>query len=395
MALISLGVIDKNFISIFIGCIFCFLSRLSFTYEGTTLFNHEIICNIVAEGSKFFALAPFLIIRKREKETDVKDNTDNDNKINNTYSTSNINKKRVEYLYTDFKLIMKKRKLSLIIFSSILFFIQSILMIYTMPIKTNTWILDILLCLLFYYLIFKIRLYKHHFISIILIIIIGFIPDIIFGNLQNDLSNNIFLFFIRLIREIIYSLYDVINKYIMEKKTCSVYELALINGIMEIILLGLFSLFNLYIYQIDNFDEYFDSFTNMEILIIFATIITQLGLYLCNLFTIKNLTPCHFFIVYVVGRFAYYIDFSKESIIVLIFYLLILFLSLIFNEIIEIKFCGLEKNTKKNIRYRSEIEDLLTENYFSEVKNLGIDEISENECEQIELQSEVSSVCSE
>ena len=95
-----------------------------------------------------------------------------------------------------------------------------------------------------------------------------------------------------------------------------------------------------------------------------------------------------FFIVYVFGRFAYYIDFSKNSIIVLIFYLLILFLSLIFNEIIEINCCGLEKNTKRNIRYRAEIEDLLTRKDFFGERNLGIDEISESEISQIELQSE-------
>ena len=81
-------------------------------------------------------------------------------------------------------------------------------------------------------------------------------------------------------------------------------------------------------------------------------IITQLGLYVGALFTNKNNTPCHIFIIYVFGQIALYMDFSINSIAVIICTIFILFMSLIFNEIIEINFCGLSENTKKNILNR-------------------------------------------
>ena len=62
-------------------------------------------------------------------------------------------------------------------------------------------------------------LYKHHYISIALIIILGFIIDLVFENLQNDISNNLLPLCLRFLREIIKSLHDVIDKYLMEKST--------------------------------------------------------------------------------------------------------------------------------------------------------------------------------
>ena len=50
----------------------------------------------------------------------------------------------------------------------------------------------------------------------------------------------------------------------------------------------------------------------------------------------------------------------------------ILFISLIFNEIIEINFLGLSDNTKKNIIVRSETEDKNLE------KNYTMNSIDEN-----------------
>ena len=51
MAFIGLGQIGKNLIPILIGCVFCFSSRLLFLYDGTTLFKHDIIPNIIVNAS--------------------------------------------------------------------------------------------------------------------------------------------------------------------------------------------------------------------------------------------------------------------------------------------------------------------------------------------------------
>ena len=151
----------------------------------------------------------------------------------------------------------------------------------------------------------------------------------------------------RFLREILYSLHDVINKYIIEKKYGSIYEISLFNGIINLILLGIFSIFNYYFFDFDKFEEYFDNFNINEFFVVIIIMVTQFVLYLCTLITNKNYSPCHIFIIFVFGQLAYYFDFSKYSIIVIICLIFIFFFSLVFNEIIEINIWGLSDNTKK------------------------------------------------
>ena len=160
----------------------------------------------------------------------------------------------------------------------------------------------------------------------------------------------------RFLREILYSFHDVINKYIMEKKFGSIYEIALSNGIITLILLLIFAVLDYNFFGLDDYEEYFNNFNGTELLVIFSVMITQLGLYLSLMITNRNYTPCHLFIIFVFGQLAYYIDFSGISIIVLLCLIFILFMALIFNEIIELNFCGLSDNTKRKISERAEID---------------------------------------
>ena len=341
MAIISLGKIDKNIISIVAGCIVCFLSRLLYLYDNTVLFEHKIISNLALSAAKLFNVIPHVILKSRSIKTN---------------SLGNINKNnKMKLIYTDYTKIafMGEGKYRYIILSSVLFFIQSVITFYTIKIRSNTWIFEILFILLFYYLAFKIKLYKHHYLSIILIIITGIVLDLSLGKLQNDISEYLFLFLLKLAREIIYSLIEVMNKYLMEIKFCSVYGIIFYNGLIKLFLLGIFAIFNYYYLNLDNFKEYFDKFDYIELLVLLGFLITQIGLSITILFTNKNNTTCHIFIVYVFGQFAYYLDFSLNSIIVLVCLIFILFMSLVFCEIIELNFFGLSDNTKEKIIERA------------------------------------------
>ena len=175
-------------------------------------------------------------------------------------------------------------------------------------------------------------------------------------NLQNDISDNLTLFLFRVLREILYSFHDVIDKYIMEKKFGSIYEILLSNGIITLILLLIFAVLDYKFFGLDDYEEYFNNFNGKELLVIFGVMITQLGLHIAIIITNRNYTPCHIFIIFVFGQLAYYIDFSGISIIVLLCLFFILIMALIFNEIIELNFCGLSDNTKRRISERAEIE---------------------------------------
>ena len=373
MPFVSIGKINTNLIPILVGCVFCFLNRLLNQYEGTLLFDNSILTNIFISISKLFTIIPLVIVRIRSHRIKSED-------------VSRKSGNQIEYIYTETDLDIKQSKLKYIVLSSVIVFIQSIFFVLTFKVKSNCWILDIFITTLFYYLFFKIRLYKHHYFSGGLIILMGFIIDLILGNLQDDISKQFLLLIFRLIREILYSFHDVIDKYIIEKKFGSIYEIALFTGIINLILLGIFAVLDYNYFGMNDYENYFNNFNTEELLVIFGVMITQLGLYLCLLMTNKNYTPCHIFIVFVFGQLAYYKNFKiPNSIIVIIFLILILFLSLMFNEIIEINFWGLSNNTKRKIIARAEIEysdvekcDTLVDNYDSE-KNENMIELKEEE----------------
>ena len=277
-----------------------------------------------------------------------------------------------------------------IILTSVLTFIHGLIIIYTLGIKSNCWILDILMTSIFYYLIFKEKLYNHHYFSLIIIILTGVVLDLVLGNLQNDFNNNLPLLLLRLVREILFSLVEVINKYLMEKKFCSIYEIYFLSGLFLFIFFVIFSILNYYYFELDNFVEYFNNFNSTELLVGLGVLITQFALGIFLLITNKNYTPCHIFIAFVFGQLAYYMDFSTDSIISICFFIFILFMSLVFTEIIEINICGLSENTRKHIIERANNDN----NFDKKLTMYSIYEDNENAKNEIELQKTLTIISS-
>ena len=153
MACISLGKIDKNFIPIFTGCIFCFLNRLLHQYDGALLFKNPIMMNICISSSKFFAFITYFIHKIIDNHAFISHNKiANDNE--RTKSSS-----KVKYLYSDESKQFFKGKWKYLFLSSIIFLFNQLLFVLTIKVRSNTSNLNILLTSLFYYLIFKIKLY--------------------------------------------------------------------------------------------------------------------------------------------------------------------------------------------------------------------------------------------
>jgi len=382
MRFLSLGKIDKNIIPIIVGCVFCFLTRLLLLFPGDSeLFDHAIIVNILVSISYIFTIIPFLILKYR---------TNNKHKIE---SIKNNDLEDMEDKPTITQKDITKGKWLYIFLYNFIDFVQGIIILYAIDLKSNYWILNIFITSIFYYLIFKIKLYKHHYLSMILIIVIGIILDLVLENLQYDIVNELKFVLLRLLREILCSSTDVLMKYLFEKKFCSIYEISLSNGIINALLNIILAIFDYYFFKLDDFIEYYDKFGNQEILAIIGLMTTQLGQYICILIINKTNSPCHIFIIFVFGQLAYYVDISKIStIFIIVCLLLILFMLLIFNEIIEINCFGFEKNTKKNIakRARMESNDLLVlDNKL--IKDKEEVDLEENELDEKELDEEKKS----
>jgi hypothetical protein len=211
---------------------------------------------------------------------------------------------------------------------------------------------------LFSKLILKSKNYRHHYISMILIIIAGITLDILLGNYMgfiNDLLPNM----IQLFCEIVFSLCIVINKYTMEYKFASEYEICTYQGIFGLFLYIIIFFLSKYIYflkQLDNFHDF--NINNLIIFLAFAII--QLIYNLCIFFTINYTSTFHLLIIIILGYLSRYFiklfDGGEHSILIIGVLSFILFMTLIFNEIIELNCCGLSKNTKKNIILRAKIE---------------------------------------
>ena len=244
----------------------------------------------------------------------------------------------------------------LIILTTLINLIQSALFVYTISIQTNAWVGYIIITAIFYYLFFQIKLFRHHYLSATLILSLGLLIDLVLGNLQTELINDTVMLLLRYLREILLSFHFVVIKYIMEKKFVSVYEYTFKNGLLSLIIFLIFSIFDYFFIGFDDYGEYFSNFNSVELLVMLGSIFSTLFLTLCILFTVKNSSPNHVFMIFVIGQFAYYTKIEKYPVLVFICLFLILFFSLIFNEIIEINFCGLSQNTKKNISSRANNE---------------------------------------
>ena len=369
MACISLGKIDKNIIPIIVGSIFCFLNRL-LNGAKPEIYENTILTNIVISLSRFLTIIPLIIFKIKFKQ---------DRSYNDKNNNSDKNSKSIVLIYKNNRIYVKGVA-KYVLLSAVIYLIQSIFFALAFKATTNAWIWYILIASIFYYLMFKVQLYKHHYLSIIFIIVIGTVIDLTTEAIIVDANNEPLALISKYVKEILFSLYNVIAKYVMEKKYISVYEFSFYIGAFNLIVLIIFSIFDNYFFHIySNYGDILNNLGGIEILKVLGVLFTQVGINLGTLFTTKNCSPCHLFIIFVFGQVAYYINFDIYRGLVISCLIIILFFSLIFSEIIEINLFGLSHNTKRNIIGRSESEIL--------AKNETIEEMDEN---PIELKNDIN-----
>ena len=382
MAFIGIGKINTNLIPIIVGCVFCFLNRLLNQYEGTSLFKNVMLTNIFISFSDIFTIIPYIIFKIRSKKVYKPENKE--------VIPNETKETKFEFLYEETYDIEDdvEGKGKFIVLIGVIFFVNYFIFVYIFALKTNTWIMYILFTSIFYYLFFKSKLYRHHYLSIVIILIIGLVIDFVEGNIQKDFKENFKLILLSFLRVILLSLNYVLIKYTMEKKYASPYEIGFYNGLINLILFIIGAVIDNFFIKKFEYKEYFDNFNGKELLVVLGLMITQFGIYMSLFIIDKKDTPCHIFIVFVFGQLAYYYKLTEISIVSIICLILILFFSLIFNEIIELNFLGSSQNTRKNIinRANTEVEGALF------VKNEALEGNYETQKDGKEIEMENSSV---
>ena len=123
--------------------------------------------NIYGTLGMIFAVIPFIILKHRSKSSPITE-------------TQTESKLKVELLYNELFLDNSSLKIKLILSSTIFDFLQGLFLnLFCSECIYNLWIFNIILMSLFFYLILKTKLYNHQIFSMIIIIILGFMLNII------------------------------------------------------------------------------------------------------------------------------------------------------------------------------------------------------------------------
>lgn len=384
--IITFGMLDKRLFIPLIGSIMDFLYQEMLAQ--TILLSHPIVLSLLSSVSLILSVIPFFISKIRSKSSRIKILHKN---------SSSTNSFLLEY--NDIKKELTRYKYYFIFFVSILDFFQTFITcilyyLYESALGLNFWTLDILFIGILGHFFLSYKLYVHQFITMIIVFIFGIVLDFIVVDISEFFSQKFFIlckFFV----ELIISGEVIIDNYIMDYLFTSPYKLCFYVGIITFILYSGILLFVSHFSCKQRFCEvtdektglkYFDNYNvfkskiDMREFIYINVIIIIICFYDISVYlTIKYFQPCHFLLILVIGRLFLYLyniiekpDDYKGGVIHIIIYILIFFDILIYNEIIELNFCGLNYNTKKNIKKRalkdSENNEILSQGWTTSLE---------------------------
>ena len=220
----------------------------------------------------------------------------------------------------------------------------------------------------------KYKIYRHHFVSLIVILLNLILLMISFIICFPDctIQTIIYYFFY----SFLFCLYCILGKKYLNLFSNSPYNIMLSIGIVSIIILFIFDIIMLSLF--DNNDNYINKY---GIILGFKKMTNILSIYvfifdvICNFFsniglwlTIYYYSPFHYIISESMSEYLFilydFIIFKRDYkfsdiILYTIIYIINFTFFLIFNEIIILKFCGLNYNIKENIEEREIIDNIL------------------------------------
>ena len=310
------------------------------------------------------------------------------NKENNEARRASNN--QVKLIYND--LSIKKNKYILIFLISILELIgRSTDLFYYIYIDSTrirdgeiSWLIsiDILSRIIFSKIILKSRLYNHHILSIIMTVI-GLCSMSISAFIainSNELSRWPYFAF-TFVKFITVPLEDVINKILLTNKFLLPQSLMFMRGLYNLVML-LFIIPTLYFINELKLDFYFNE-NEIGYIIQISLVIFFIAFTLLKSFFIMKViyifTPQHVaflnVVFYMLRLLRCRITTGDKSLIIIsdsIFLAIIIFSTLLFNEMIVVKACGLHDNTKDGflIKEKEEFNDTTDSSKFMESEDI-------------------------
>ena len=376
--LISKGYINKYILfALIAGLSKCFVSIMVFKFDKFANYNkHPLIIGFNAGIGMSLSIIPLIIVKTKSR----RDKTNDKSKENQQLSLkgTRISLGDVNYIEKYDKKKLRIQKYLILLACAFLDFAQKFLSFFLKKlIINNIWMFNIIFISLFDYLIMKAKLYRHQYISCIIIVLIGIAATVV--GLLGDNERITVKLFLCIGIEIMYSLAIVLAKFLMDHRACSPFDVTFYEGIFALIvnsiLLAIFT--NIPITDEDGkldkilklteyngkiyIDHFIASFKDMQVGEVFFFILSAFGRLISNLFghiIVKHYTSSHIILVLILGEIglAFKEKHEWKEIVQFSLFVFALFILLIFTEIIEINACDLEKNTRKNIQLREELE---------------------------------------
>ena len=383
--IITCGKVNKKIFLIVVGGLM--FSLQLFIESQSEIFNGEknaypIIYTMMYSISlclSFSLLIIFNVYNKKKKIT----STLIEDKESNILITNDIPQKKIIFL---------KEKLLWILLVSIIDFTANLFSSiywlendnYVDTLQTN-----IIFMALFAYLILKLKLYKHHVLCIIVVLIRSLSYTLIFQVFFKETKIDMIPYIVSFVTEIAFSLTYVMYKYYMLIKYMHPYEIMFFEGLIELI----FSIIALVIAnkldELDNLTNFIFDFKGIEIVKIIAWLFVSF-IYHALLFKVIDIFgPFYIHISIIISEFINLFFKEKEDFTIpkIIFYVLSFiicpFMILVFLEIIELNFCGLSYMTKKNIELRAQLDSIINDEN-NKSKNIENDK-KENDEQEISV----------
>ena len=256
-------------------------------------------------------------------------------------------------------------------------------------------LMEVFLLIILSYIFLGLKIYSHQVFSFIIIFIcltIFFIESLFYEekeikiqNLIEDIANYFLV-------QLVYCLSDVMGKKYLNIYLDSPYLLLFKMGIIGIIPIVIYGIIIEFL-DVDNEDyKIFSCFKTIPLLFylidLVFSILYEIGIWL----TIYYFTPCHYIVFEMISDFIEVLltifvknDQNKgfderynfvQKISFYILYPILIFIVLVFNEIIILNFCGLNYNTKAKIKEREKKDintDILNKDFMDDNENSSAD----------------------
>ena len=202
------------------------------------------------------------------------------------------------------------------------------------------------------------KYFKHHIISLIVLIVIGLLFFFCY-DIHNSLTNFIILIILRIAHAALDAVYRCYQKYMMEKLYYPYWNIAFVPGLIFFPITLVLFIIQLKFYNDQNLEDYLTNFIIFKIVLplIFNVIMTPLTILIVYYFP-----PDYILIITLLESIFRTIKvcIKREvfNALFILLHIIQILAMLIYLEIFELNFCGLNKNTRRNIYLRGETDSL-------------------------------------